>query len=231
MRLEDAVVIVDEAHNLVDAVNGAHSAAADAATAAAAAAHLDGYWTRFSTRLSPGGALLTEINPCCLAVKRDEEVRFDARSKLLDSQPCSHLHARVAADLPCSPGFPVSHEGWLMRCGWRAGNVQSLQALMSVARKLAAFLQPPAASALPAASQVEEGVALSVNDFLFNAGLDNVNLFAIVRCCHPQVDCESRMNHTQLLKRLWRNHGNIRGGTMLLKAQDLMHIGNSSLGV
>ncbi len=48
------MVIVDEAHNLVDAVNGAHSAAADAATAAAAAAQLAAYCERFGVRLSPG---------------------------------------------------------------------------------------------------------------------------------------------------------------------------------
>lgn len=54
MRLEGAVIIVDEAHNLVDAVNGAHSATVDAPTAAAAAAQLDAYWARFSARLSPG---------------------------------------------------------------------------------------------------------------------------------------------------------------------------------
>ncbi len=82
MRLEDAVVIVDEAHNLVDAVNGAHSAATDAATAAAAAAHLDGYWARFSTRLSPGGALLTEIHPCRLLPCCDEGGRGSIRSKV-----------------------------------------------------------------------------------------------------------------------------------------------------
>lgn len=76
---------------------------------------------------------------------------------------------------------------------------------MSVASKLATFLQPPAASAPPpaVASQVEEGVALSVNDFLFNAGLDNVNLFAIVRCCHPQATRDGALrfeNAPQLLK-------------------------------
>jgi DEAD_2 len=54
IRLQGAVLIVDEAHNLVDAVNGAHSATLPAEAAAAAAGQLDSYWTRFSTRLGPG---------------------------------------------------------------------------------------------------------------------------------------------------------------------------------
>lgn len=54
IRLEGAVLVIDEAHNLVDAVNGAHSAVLTADAAAAAASQLDAYWTRFSTRLAPG---------------------------------------------------------------------------------------------------------------------------------------------------------------------------------
>lgn len=54
IRLQGAVLVVDEAHNLVDAVNGAHSATLFAEAAAAAARQLDAYWTRFSTRLGPG---------------------------------------------------------------------------------------------------------------------------------------------------------------------------------
>lgn len=54
IRLQGAVLVVDEAHNLVDAVNGAHSATLSAQAAAAAAGQLDAYWARFSTRLGPG---------------------------------------------------------------------------------------------------------------------------------------------------------------------------------
>lgn len=54
IRLEGAVLIVDEAHNLVDVVNAAHSASLDAATAAAAGAQMNAYWSRFGSRLAPG---------------------------------------------------------------------------------------------------------------------------------------------------------------------------------
>lgn len=54
VRLQGSVIIVDEAHNLVDAVNSAHSVAINAATATEASAQLEGYWARYSTRLLPG---------------------------------------------------------------------------------------------------------------------------------------------------------------------------------
>lgn len=48
------MIVVDEAHNLVDAVNAAHSASVEGAMAAAAAGQIDAYWGRFGTRLAPG---------------------------------------------------------------------------------------------------------------------------------------------------------------------------------
>jgi Rad3-related DNA helicase len=54
IRLEGAVLVIDEAHNLVDAVNSAHSATLSVQAASAAAGQLDAYWSCFSTRLAPG---------------------------------------------------------------------------------------------------------------------------------------------------------------------------------
>ena len=48
------MLIVDEAHNLVDAVNAAHSASMAAAQLHAAEGQLSGYHQRFRTRLAPG---------------------------------------------------------------------------------------------------------------------------------------------------------------------------------
>jgi len=48
------VLIVDEAHNLVDAVNSAHSAQVSAAQLRAAQGQLSGYYQRFRTRLAAG---------------------------------------------------------------------------------------------------------------------------------------------------------------------------------
>lgn len=55
LRLEGAVVIVDEAHNLVDAVNAVHGAAASGRQLATARAALTAYHDRFRSRLAPGG--------------------------------------------------------------------------------------------------------------------------------------------------------------------------------
>ena len=53
LRLEGAVVVVDEGHNLVDAINGSHSAELSAAAAGASWRQLDAYWRRFQPRLAP----------------------------------------------------------------------------------------------------------------------------------------------------------------------------------
>ena len=56
VKLKGAVVIVDEAHNLVDAINQAHSADLSLRQLAAASEQLAEYWERFRTRLAPGNA-------------------------------------------------------------------------------------------------------------------------------------------------------------------------------
>lgn len=56
--LEDSVVIVDEGHNLVDAVNAVHSATMSRGQLATAKSALDAYFTRFSSRLAPGASQL-----------------------------------------------------------------------------------------------------------------------------------------------------------------------------
>ena len=58
MNLEGAVVIVDEAHNLVDAVNAVHSASITRKQLATAKSALDTYYVRFSGRLAPGAVHL-----------------------------------------------------------------------------------------------------------------------------------------------------------------------------
>ena len=54
VRLEGSILIVDEAHNLVDAVNGAHSATLTTCHVRAAQGQLDRYYECFRSRLSPG---------------------------------------------------------------------------------------------------------------------------------------------------------------------------------
>jgi Rad3-related DNA helicase len=52
--LTDSIVIVDEGHNLIDAVNAVHSATVSLGQLTTAKAALDTYFTRFSNRLAPG---------------------------------------------------------------------------------------------------------------------------------------------------------------------------------
>ena len=54
VHIRGNVLIVDEAHNLVDAVNGAHSASLTAAQLRVAEGQLNGYYQRFRSRLAPG---------------------------------------------------------------------------------------------------------------------------------------------------------------------------------
>ena len=54
IRLEGAVVVFDEAHNLVEAVHGAHGATLTGRQIAAVRAMLSAYLDRFRSRLAPG---------------------------------------------------------------------------------------------------------------------------------------------------------------------------------
>ncbi len=63
MRLEGNIVVVDEAHNLVDAVNNVHSALVSAQQLATAQSALDNYFQRFRSVLAPG-VLIFKFAPC-----------------------------------------------------------------------------------------------------------------------------------------------------------------------
>ena len=54
LQLDGSVVIFDEAHNLADAVNAAHSAMLTAAQIQAAKAQLSAYLQRHGSQLNPG---------------------------------------------------------------------------------------------------------------------------------------------------------------------------------
>ena len=54
LRLEGSIIVVDEAHNLVDAVNSAHCAEVSAQQLHAAEAQLSTYFERFRSRLAAG---------------------------------------------------------------------------------------------------------------------------------------------------------------------------------
>lgn len=74
-----------------------------------------------------------------------------------------------------------------------AGNARHLQTLMTAAQKLGSFLQQAAAGGDGGGGgnggttvHAAAAKALSVNDFLFAVGLDNLNLFSVLRCL-PEI--------------------------------------------
>lgn len=54
LQLKGSIIVVDEAHNLVDAVNSAHCAEVSAQQLTAAETQLSTYFERFRTRLAAG---------------------------------------------------------------------------------------------------------------------------------------------------------------------------------
>lgn len=74
LRLEGAVLVVDEAHNLAEAVGSAHAAGLDLAQARSAAAQLSGYWEAYRRRLAPStGARLQQLVRAAQALERGLE--------------------------------------------------------------------------------------------------------------------------------------------------------------
>jgi chromosome transmission fidelity protein 1 len=118
LRLDGSVVVVDEAHNLADAINGAHAAELAGSQASAAAAQLTGYMDRFRGRLAPGNA--------------------------------RHIQMLIRA----AETLATAAAGGGNRVGGARG---------------------------AAAQPQSQARAVTVNDFLFASGLDNVNLFKLVR--------------------------------------------------
>ncbi|CAG9464272.1 unnamed protein product [Pedinophyceae sp. YPF-701] len=119
LRVAGSVVILDEAHNIVDAVNGAYSATVTAKQLAATMAHLAGYLSKFSSRLSPSN----------LKYLRTMEL---VAGKLLDA---------------ANGGKPA---------------------------------RAPDAGRSDATARGSEA-AQTINAFLFASGLDNVNMFKLMR--------------------------------------------------
>ena len=119
VRLKDAVVVFDEAHNLAEAVHGAHGASVTGAQLDAVFGMVEAYTERFYSRLSPGNLRhLKTLKTLCAAFK-----------KSLD-------------DVDATPSTRVDGG---------SGN-------------------PP-----------EVSTVKTLNDFLFDAGADAVNVFALTK--------------------------------------------------
>jgi chromosome transmission fidelity protein 1 len=133
VRLSGAVLIVDEAHNLPEAVADAAAAALTGAAAAAAAAALSAYLGRYRPRLSAGN--LRHLGTLLLAARA--------------------MQRAVAAAPAGAAGAPADVAG----CSGAAARV------------------------------------LKLNEFLFEAGIDHINLFKLSRFCRDRRDAMAGRAH------------------------------------
>jgi chromosome transmission fidelity protein 1 len=129
VRLAGAVLIVDEAHNLPEAVADAAAAAVTGAACGASAAAIAGYLTRYRARLSPGN--LRHLGTLLVAARA--------------------LQRAVAAPSAAEAGASVN----------------------------------ASASVLTAAS-ADAARVLQLSEFLFEAGIDHLNLFKLARYCRER---------------------------------------------
>ena len=130
IRLNGAVLIVDEAHNLPEAVADSAAAALTGTAAAASVAALNGYLTRYRSRLSAGNL--------------------------------RHLATLLTAARALQRGV-----GGL--AGGGRGNAAAGKA-----------------PSRPPATPTDATRVLRLNDFLFEAGIDHVNMFTLGRYCRDR---------------------------------------------
>jgi chromosome transmission fidelity protein 1 len=153
--LSGCAVVFDEAHNLLDAVNGAHGACASGGQLRKAADMLEAYLARFRDRLLPANAQRVQMT------------------------------LRVASALAGAVMEGVVEDG-----GRKGGAVGGTPAAAAEAPG-AAPRPPPAAAAAAAAPSPSSSTAaaarvMTVNDLLFGLGLDNINMFELLRWAREQ---------------------------------------------
>ena len=156
LSLEGNVVIIDEAHNLIDCINGVHSAVLSQATVSLLLKLFSDYLDKFVTRLSPkNAALLRQV----IKLLRLLDAFF--RTNLARGE--SNKSSRT----PASRDTASNHLDALHAKGKQAGEV----GVVKGGRR---------------SGESEDGGGgrdrvMSVAEFSINAGLGNINLFEMVR--------------------------------------------------
>eukprot|EP00752_Nemacystus_decipiens_P010933 g9717.t1 len=143
VRLEGAVVIVDEAHNIVEAINSVHSKKLVLSEVARAHSQLSQYEARYSARLKGSNAFYVGN------VLRLLRAMLKFLTKGKEKLKAVRAEKTAAAGTRAKEGGP----------GRRDGAVEAQEEKEEAARS----------------------EMLEINDFLFRAGLDNVNLFKLQR--------------------------------------------------
>ena len=141
IRLEGAVVVFDEAHNLVEAVHGAHGATLTGRQIAAVRAMLSAYLDRFRSRLAPGNLRhLRTLVALAAAFER----------ALSDDGAASAARREGAGSIPATFGEIRTLNDFLFACGADNVNVFALTRYLresKVAHKIAGYGEHVAAAA------------------------------------------------------------------------------------
>jgi chromosome transmission fidelity protein 1 len=147
------VILIDEAHNLIETINQLHSAELSVPQIDAAAAAIAAYMRRYQTQLSGKNLYYINILSAVLAKVR----------KVLCPKAPKAAPAVAAAAIPSAPAPSID----------AAGAVGS--------KAISTTTAATSSSTASSTAGTTTSSTLTVNDFLFKSGLDSVNLFKLKR--------------------------------------------------
>ena len=188
LDLAGSVVILDEAHNVIDAINATHSALLTLAQAASAHAQLRAYLERYRARLSRENLLsCTQLADFLGSLVRLLRGPMPPRQGACVAPSVFHSEATpvlnngdygaTASTLP--PG-ELSLSSETVVPAQRLGRGASVGGGASVGELPASAVQKQASSAAMSAP-VANGSVLTLPEFMCRAGIDGVNVFGLVR--------------------------------------------------
>lgn len=189
LNLAGSVVILDEAHNVIDAINATHSSLLTLAQAASAHAQLRAYLERYRARLSREnllsctqladflGSLVRLLRGPPLPPRHVAAVSPPAlNSEVTPVSSSGDCGASPSALPPGKPSFSSETDVPAQLLGRRT----SVGGGASVGGQPASALQKQTSSALVSAP-VANGSVSTLPEFMCRAGIDGVNVFSLVR--------------------------------------------------
>ena len=156
------MVIIDEAHNLIDTINETHSVMLTAGHLSDVSAQLAQYLERYQARLKPANRLCVQ------------QLLFVVRALRASLLPKSH---------PKKASASAAGSGADSAAGAAAGSAAGGDGRPFAPAAPAAPVAPVAPAPPAAAAQVEERI-LGINSFLCGLNIDNINLFQLKAFCH-----------------------------------------------
>ena len=168
--LRNSVVIFDEAHNLVEAVNHTHSAELSVKSLAMATQAVNDYLQRFQVVLT--GKNLYYVSVLAAVLKKLTTAAAQFQRKEMKK-------AKAAADADAERGISSASAGAGTDAAVGAGSAYRQATTASNTTNVTKMTT----GAKDGTSQTNQGEVelLSANDFIFRAKLDNINLFKLRR--------------------------------------------------